>query len=197
MRMKKDLDILLEELRKIHEDFRVIVTDKIVVEEWVRWKCKYGCKAYGKHLTCPPHTPKPDETRKLLKNYEKAIITRFDAKPNAGISYIHIHHFLWEAILKIQDTMFELERRSFLSGYYKAFALTALPCSYCEYCIPERKELMEQISKKLCEHPDKARPSMEGCGIDVFRTVRNAGYELEVLTSPDQKITLFGLLLLE
>ncbi|MFV9677196.1 MAG: DUF2284 domain-containing protein [Methanosarcinales archaeon] len=38
---------------------------------------------------------------------------------------------------------------------------------------------------------------MEACGIDAFKTVRNAGYEVEVLTSPHEKITFFGLLLLE
>jgi len=38
---------------------------------------------------------------------------------------------------------------------------------------------------------------MEACGIDAFKTVRNAGYEVEVLTSPYEKITFFGLLLLE
>lgn len=38
---------------------------------------------------------------------------------------------------------------------------------------------------------------MEACGIDVFKTVRNAEYDVEVLTSPYEKITFFGLLLLE
>jgi len=43
------------------------------------------------------------------------------------------------------------------------------------------------------------RPGIEACGIDVFITVRNAGYEVEVLKSPYtyRGITLFGLLLLE
>jgi predicted metal-binding protein len=161
------------------------------------WKCRYGCRAYGKHLTCPPYTPKPEETRKLLEEYKKAIIARFDVKPNRKVSHRNLHHFLWNAILKMHDTMFELERFSFISGYYKAFALTALPCSYCEDCIPEKEKLMDNIPKRLCEHQDKARPSMEGCGIDVFSTARSVGYEIEVLTSPDQKTAFFGLLLLE
>jgi predicted metal-binding protein len=197
MKMKKDLDTLLAELKKIHTDFTIIPTEKVAVRNWVLWKCRYGCRAYGKHLTCPPYTPKPEETRKLLEEYKKAIIARFDVKPNRKVSHRNLHHFLWNAILKMHDTMFELERFSFISGYYKAFALTALPCSYCEDCIPEKEKLMDNIPKRLCEHQDKARPSMEGCGIDVFSTVRSAGYEIEVLTSPDQKIVFFGLLLLE
>lgn len=38
---------------------------------------------------------------------------------------------------------------------------------------------------------------MEACGIDVFKTVRTAGYELEVCPSSRAKITFFGLLLIE
>ena len=29
----------------------------IVVAEWVRFKCRYGCKGYGKHFGCPPVRP--------------------------------------------------------------------------------------------------------------------------------------------
>jgi hypothetical protein len=38
---------------------------------------------------------------------------------------------------------------------------------------------------------------MEACGIDVFKTVRKAGYEIEVRTSPQEQIIFFGLLLIE
>jgi len=197
--MRKNLDTLLQELRNIHEDFKHISADKIEVAEWVRWKCRYGCKAYGKHLTCPPYTPTPEETRKLIKGYEKALIARFeDVQTNTEVPPAHIHHFLWNAILKMHDTMFELERHAFLSGYYKAFAMGALPCSYCDDCLPERIDfVLDKASKRFCEHQDCARPSMEACGIDVYKTVRKVGYEIEVRTSPYEKITFLGLLLIE
>lgn len=197
--MKKDLDTLLQELKEIHEDFKHISADKIEVADWARWKCRYGCKAYGKHLTCPPYTPTPEETRKLIKEYEKALIARFeDVQPDTEVPPAHIHHFLWDAILKMHDTMFKLERHAFLSGYYKAFAMGALPCSYCNDCLPERIDfVLDKASKRFCEHQDRARPSMEACGIDVYKSVRNVGYEIEVRTSPYEKITFFGLLLIE
>jgi predicted metal-binding protein len=196
--MKKDLDVLLEDLKHIHSDFKLISTDKVEVEEWVRWKCRYGCKAYGKHLNCPPYVPAPEETRKLMQCYDKAILARFDAIPNTDVPPYRIHHYLWDAIKELYDTMFEFERHAFLSGYYKAFALVGLCCSYCDECIPEReKTVLDQAPKRFCEHPRKMRPGMEACGIDVFKTVRNVGYDLEVLTSPFEKITFFGLLLLE
>jgi len=196
--MKKDLDTLLADFKHIHSDFKLISTDKIEVAEWVRWKCRYGCKAYGKHLNCPPYVPSPEETRRLIQCYDKAILARFEAIPNADVPPYRIHHYLWDAIKELYDTMFELERHAFLSGYYKAFAMVGLCCSYCDECIPERgKTVLDNAPKRFCEHADKMRPGMEACGIDVFKLVRNVGYELEVLTSPYEKITFFGLLLLE
>ncbi|MBN1761855.1 MAG: DUF2284 domain-containing protein [Methanomicrobia archaeon] len=196
--MKMELNTLLDELKHIHSDFKLIATDTIEVEEWVRWKCRYGCKAYGKHLNCPPYVPSVEEAKRLIQCYEKAILARFDAHPNRDVQPSHIHHFLWDAIKELYDTMFELERNAFLSGYYKALALVGLCCAYCDDCIPERKEtVLDQAPKRFCAHQQKMRPAMEACGIDVFQTARNAGYELEVLTSPYEKITFFGLLLLE
>jgi hypothetical protein len=38
---------------------------------------------------------------------------------------------------------------------------------------------------------------MEACGIDVFSTVRNAGWEIEVVKSLDSTFRLFALVLIE
>jgi len=70
--------------------------------------------------------PSPDDTRKLIRCYERAIVARFDAKPNLEVHPSHIHHFLWDAIKMFYDTTFEMERHAFLSGYYKAFAMVGL-----------------------------------------------------------------------
>ncbi|MDK2794901.1 MAG: hypothetical protein PWQ22_1203 [Archaeoglobaceae archaeon] len=195
--MKKSLDDLIEELRKIHSEFKVISTETIVVSEWVRWKCMFGCKAFGKHLNCPPFVPPVEETRKLLKCYNKAIIFRFEAKPDYSQPPEHIHHFLMKTLRDFYDKMFEIERIAYLFGYYKAFALYALPCPYCDPCVAEMKEIIDYDPKRYCKFSHKVRPAMEAVGIDVFETVRNAGYALEVLTSPTENILFYGLLLLE
>ncbi len=195
---KKDWDILLAELRDIHDDFRLIPAHEIEVGDWVRWKCRYGCRGYAKHLSCPPYTPTPDETRKLIKCYEKALVVRFsNVVPDRNVAPKHLHHYLWNAIKMVSDTMFEMERHAFLSGYYKAFAMTALPCTYCDPCIPEEDKILDIAPKRFCRHQDRVRPSMEACGIDVFATVRKVGYEADVYISPYQKPILFGLLLIE
>ena len=34
-------------------DAKVIRADQVVVREWVRWKCRFGCNSYGRSLMCP------------------------------------------------------------------------------------------------------------------------------------------------
>ncbi len=45
------------------------------------------------------------------------------------------------------------------------------PCDLCESC----------AKGKACPTPEKARPSMESCGLDVFTTVRNASLKINVV----------------
>ena len=48
--------------------------DKIVVAEWVRLKCHYGCSRFGSNWTCPPATPGPDKVRGIINEYELALL---------------------------------------------------------------------------------------------------------------------------
>lgn len=199
----KELNTLVSELRSIAldngaNDLRLISTDIIKTAAWVRLKCRYGCKAYGRHLSCPPYSPTPEETEKVLNDYEHAVLVEFTGLPEeTSVDPRHIHHYLWDLILVIQDATFKLERHAFLSGYYKAFGFGAYPCALCETCLPEEGDIDFHTVKRLCRHPDMVRPSMESSGVDVYATVRAAGFELEVLTSFDQTIKTFGLVLLD
>jgi len=51
--------------------------------------------------------------------------------------------------------------------------------------------------QKTCCHTEQARPSMEACGIDVFKTARTAGYPIEVVKDHNCTQNYYGLLLLE
>jgi len=150
-----------------------IKAEDIIVGNWVRLKCQYGCGGYGKRLTCPPYSPMPKEFKKVLKGYEWAILLRFEPKEP---------EYDWKSP---HEVVVKLEREVFLSGYYSAFGLACGPCPYCDEC-----------NLKECVHPDLARPSMEACGIDVYATVRRAGFNLRVLKSRYEKPTYFSLLLI-
>ncbi|KXA99225.1 hypothetical protein AKJ41_05770 [candidate division MSBL1 archaeon SCGC-AAA259O05] len=152
------------------EDAKLLAPkDEVFTGSWVRLKCQFGCGGYGERLTCPPYSPTPQETRKVLDEYESGILVHFPSEEN-----------------NLKELMADLEREAFLSGYYKSFALAAGPCNFCEECNLEE-----------CKHPHKARPSMEACGIDVYKTARNAGYHIEVVKNHKQSQDYFGLLLLE
>ena len=149
---------------------KIISPKQVFTAEWVRRKCQYGCDGFGEHLTCPPHSPTPQETRRLLDEYKTAILIHFPAR---GIKILRI--------------ICNLEREAFILGYYKAFGMSAGPCSLCDKCNVQ----------KTCRHTEQARPSMEACGIDVFKTARTAGYPIEVVKDHNCTQNYYGLLLLE
>jgi len=79
-----------------------------------------------------------------------------------------------------------LERELFLQGFYKAFGFGAGPCRLCKTCQPHK-----------CVQPERTRPAMEACGIDVYATVRANGYPIEVLQTETQTENCYGLILIE
>jgi predicted metal-binding protein len=183
----------------------------IEVRNWVRWKCQFGCKGYGKHLSCPPYVPGPSETRALLQEYERAYIVHFSGIP--GMPTIdpknipeNWHPFLRELILWIAETMYTLEQHAFYGGYYKALAFAAYPCAYCEDCVAEESTGIVDVSlKRDCRHAERVRTSMEAAGIDVYATVSKVGLPIDVIPCEDNvygkiqhaKINSYGLLLLD
>ncbi len=152
------------------EEVKIISPENVFTGRWVRLKCQYGCGGYGKSLTCPPYSPKPEETEKILSDYEDALLIHFPT-----------------SVEDISNIMVDLEREAFLSGFYKAFSMPAGPCGLCEECSVEEG----------CINPRKARPAMEACGIDVYQTAREAGFPIEVVRSRDCPQNYYGLLLLE
>ncbi len=167
---RKPLDKFCKLARKLGaKDAKVLSTKDVFTSPWVRRKCQYGCGGYGGRLTCPPYSPSPEETRKILDSYGVAILIHCD-----------------DGCDDVTELAAKLEREIFLSGYYKAFALGAGPCNLCSKC-----------NLKECKHPEEARPSMEASGIDVFKTARQAGFPIEVLSSTECRPNYYGLVLVE
>lgn len=199
--MNKDLESLLSELKVVHEDLRLIPTEMIVVSDWVRLKCRYGCDNYGNHLGCPPFSPTPSETRAVLSAYRNAVLVRFEAKPDPRATSKHAGRALSNSVAKMQKTVAELERAAFLAGYYKAFGMNAMPCALCDTCVIGEMQKKDQavfdLDSVRCRNKEIMRPSMEACGIDVFKTLQNAGFSPRVLKDCKEMVELFGLILLD
>ncbi len=127
---------------------KVVLTQTISMAHWVKLHCQFGCTQYGKVLTCPPCAPDTEEMTDIINEYDKALL--INAGPNANVQEIVVH----------------LENSFKKKGYYKAFALGAQPCNLCDPC----------TISTFCQHPEKARPTLQACGIDVETTVNKNGW---------------------
>jgi predicted metal-binding protein len=162
----------LEALFRDHgyEDYQWLDPAEIVVAQWVRMKCTFGCPNYGRKAACPPQTPAVEECRRFFQEYRAAVVfhlrVRFDHPPD---------RFAWYK--KATLDLAKLERRVFLAGYEKAFFLLLGGCSLCRECAGERAS---------CKHPELARPSPEAMAVDVYSTVRKLGYPIAVRTGMTQ-----------
>jgi predicted metal-binding protein len=173
----------LEEMFRRHgyDDYQWVDPKRIVVAQWARMKCTFGCKNFGKCGTCPPNTPSVSDSRDFFHGYKTGAVFHFTervARPE--------DRFAWTR--KVNRKLLELEREVFLSGYYKAFLLFMDSCNLCDSCPGVREK---------CQNPKLARPTPESMAVDVFATVRKIGYPIEVLYDYSQEMNRYAFLLIE
>ncbi|HEB02466.1 MAG TPA: DUF2284 domain-containing protein [Nitrospirae bacterium] len=145
---------------------REIDVADVVVADWTRERCQFGCDRHGS-AHCPPNSPTPDETRRLLGDFKRALI--MEGEPPTR---------------DFQHLVLRAEREAFKSGFHKAFAYWSGPCTLCDECVTP------------CRNSKNARPSMEGAGMDVFETVKRAGFMLRPLKDKGDYVKYYALLLI-
>ncbi|MDD1659754.1 MAG: DUF2284 domain-containing protein [Methanomicrobiales archaeon] len=197
MAKRPALDEEIEKLTRIAAEKGAVVARiparELIVAEWVRFKCRFGCKGYGRHLSCPPYTPTPQETRRMVAEYETGILIRFDGIPGHPDLTpeeipVDFHPFFRDLILWSHTTTHLLEKTAFYDGFYKAFGFGAYPCIFCEHehCVAEEMEgIVDESVRRLCRHKDLVRPSMEAAGMDVFATAKKVGWDLTTIPCKD------------
>ncbi|MFH1843642.1 MAG: DUF2284 domain-containing protein [bacterium] len=89
---------------------------------------------------------------------------------------------------KTNIKLLKLEKAAFLAGHHKAFLLFMDECRICEDCPGTRTE---------CKNPSLSRPCPESLGVDVFSTVRQLGFPIEVLTDYEKTMNRYSFLLVE
>jgi predicted metal-binding protein len=181
--MTTDKRTELEGLFKKHgyADFKWINPKEIIVSRWVRMKCTYGCANYGKNASCPPNAPSVSECRQFFDEYTTAVIFHFEKtldKPE--------DRGPWSR--KVNQELGKLEREVFLSGYQKTFLLFMDCCRICDECAGRREE---------CRNPKMMRPSPEGMAVDVYATVWQYGFPIQVLSDYSQAMNRYAFLLVE
>jgi predicted metal-binding protein len=167
--------------RHAFSDYRWLDPGEIIVAEWVRMKCLFGCPHFGGAAVCPPNTPSVDACRRFFGEYRHALLFHFqNVEPETKARHA------WSA--RTGRSLVAIERDVFLAGHPKAFALFPDACHLCDGCVPQRSE---------CRQPALARPSATGMAVDVFGTARNSGYPIEVLTGPASPANYFAFLMVD
>ncbi|MEN6561238.1 MAG: DUF2284 domain-containing protein [Acidobacteriota bacterium] len=162
-------------------DVRWIDPADIVLAEWVRMKCLYGCGEYGRNACCPPNAPPIEECERFIREYRRCAVFHFAKK----VERPEERH-AWSRKLNLE--LVHLEQELFKSGFVKAFLLPFDSCGICLECPGTRA---------ACKEPKLARPSPDALGIDVFTTVRRIGYPIEVLSDYGQEMNRYAFLLLD
>ena len=151
-------------------DFKWIDPEQIVVAQWVRMKCMFGCPNYGHKAACPPQTPSVTECQRFFNEYSDAVVFHLRLQNDNPEERAE-----WYKQMAMK--FIELERRVFLAGFERVFSLLFGGCYLCQECKSERS---------LCILPEKARPAPEGLAVDVFSTVKKLGYQISVRTDYTQ-----------
>jgi len=181
--MKTDRHDALEMLFRKHgyADFQWIEAEKIIVSQWVRMKCMFGCNEYGKNACCPPNVPSITECQRFFQEYSDIVIFRFEKsvkKPE--------ERFKWTRQVNLK--LLKLERDVFLLGYPKTFLLFLDSCCICSQCPGQKIQ---------CKNPKSSRPTPEAMAVDVFSTVKQCGYPIEVLSDYYQKMNRYAFLMIQ
>ena len=174
---KKKIDAMIKD--KGCADFKWIDPQKIIVAQWVRMKCMFGCGEYGRGASCPPNTPSVNECERFFKEYSDAVILHFKGK----VDEPEDRHG-WSA--KINMKLAKLEREVFLSGQERAFCLFMDSCNICETCTG---------SRQTCKEPRLSRPGPEAMAVDVYSTVRQFGFPINVRTDYHQAMDRYAFLM--
>jgi predicted metal-binding protein len=148
---------------------KVIPVRDITLGHWVRLRCQFGCSHFNQRFTCPTFSPTCDEMGDILMGYRRALVV--EAPQSRDVHRI----------------ILSLENRLKGKGFFKAFGLQALPCDLCDEC----------TINSQCKYPDKARPTMQACGIDVSQTLMNIGWDFAVQFQPCTEDHNIGMVLLD
>jgi predicted metal-binding protein len=164
-----------------YEDFRWISGKDVVVSQWPRFKCMFGCPSYGEKGSCPPSVPSIQDCREYFSEYDKIAVIHLKKKLDDPDDRKE-----WSR--KTNLNLLKLEKAVFLLGNEKAFLLFMDECRICKDCYGTRID---------CKNPHLSRPCPEALGVDVFTTVSKIGFPIKVLGDYEQEMNRYSFLMVE
>jgi predicted metal-binding protein len=186
-------------LREGAKAAKIISARMVVVDERVRLKCEVPrCAKYNQYLTCPPHVMSVATFSRILSHYNSCLLVQVEAGDidssdkcagrigGAVLKENLKRHHPYQ--IKLLNIIEMVETAAFKKGMRFAAGFTGGECVLCERCVDNKVS-------DACRHPFRARPAMEGVGIDVCQTAQNAG--LPIHLSSRENVLWTGLILLE
>ncbi|KKG18115.1 hypothetical protein EO98_14355 [Methanosarcina sp. 2.H.T.1A.6] len=180
MDLSENFNSLIEKASNLGLKAYLLDTADIPVENRIALKCAYGCRSYGKRLSCPPHILSIEDFRKVLQEYKNALLL-MEEHEASGEDALKAWGELRKASFR---KMYELEQEAFRNGFIFAQLLRPGSCNECEVCNLEK-----------CVKPEMRRFAPEAVGINVQKAMEGAGLVLEFCKP--EKTACVGILLLE
>jgi predicted metal-binding protein len=175
--IKQDLEDLKQKALDLGASVaEVIPAGWVQIDERARLKCSVPlCSHYGKNIYCPPHGPDTEIVRKALDRFSWAILFAIDVIPPEEYSDRSRERKGAKAwAKKCFEIVGRVETIAFGRGYHFAMGFGQASCRLVlcglEQCLV--------LSGGKCPYPLKARPSMEGSGMDVYGLLRKVGWDI-------------------
>lgn len=155
---------------------KIVKADEIPVDERVTLKCQVPlCFGYGVCANCPPNTLKPAELINYLKKYKWAVFFTQDVPSEIIVRDKATIKERVAAYQNVYKIVTDIESMAFYDGHYLAFGFAAGSCRHTFCALQEDCSAMKD---RKCRFSLRARPSMEAVGIDVYRMVALAGWDI-------------------
>lgn len=148
----------------------VVDSAEIVVDDRLAGLCRPpGCPNYGLAASCPPHVGGPAALRERLRTCRKAVVFKFDV-PRAML----MDNRRRPLFTALHDLAAGIEAMAVARGFSDARAFAGGSCKTL-FCA-DHAGCPVVDAGGACRWPDRARPSMSGYGIDVFKLMATAGW---------------------
>lgn len=155
---------------------KVVRVEDIPVDERIPLKCQIPrCFGYGAGAQCPPNTLKPAELREILRKYSWAVFFIKDVPAEVIVRDKATIKERVAAYQHLYKMVSDIESMAFYDGHYLAFGFAAGSCRHT-FC-GQQKDCQAMKGDK-CRFSLLSRPSMEAVGIDVYRMVAEAGWDI-------------------
>lgn len=173
-----------EELKKYFESINseakyiFIKPSELVFEENVKMNCYY-CGKYNNNWRCPPNLPDIDY-KKMMEEYNKGcfVVLSFDICNEK--MYQEIRN---ESSISLHKLLLELEKVMWKNNNSNAISFIGGSCKLCR----------GGCGKEKCNNPYLSRSPLEAIGVNIVKSARKYGIEIQFPT--EKSFKRIGLLL--